>query len=165
MSPIRSESGQRGVTLVELVVYIMLSLVVMLGAGMVYSGVDRSFRTGLRKLVAQQEASLLSSTISRRVRVASNYMIYNLPNRNAAADSGDGLALLDAGGVVTYRFEWDGDNMTLADSTGARVTSMRLQNLQFSADAVTPRTVRYRYQTDDEAGNLVDIESAATLRN
>lgn len=165
MSPIRSESRQRGLTLVEMIVYILLSLVVMLGAGTVYLGVNRSFRLGARKMVAQQEASQLSAVISRRVRIASNFVIYNLPNRSVPVEAGDGLALLNMVGDVTYRFEWDDANMTLTDSTGARVTSMRLQNLQFSTDPVSPRTVHYEFQTDDETGNLVDIESAVTLRN
>ncbi len=165
MNPIRSESRQRGLTLIEMLIYIMLSLVIMLAAGAVARGVNSSFRTGARKLVAQQEASLLSSAISRRIRVASNFMIYDVPHRTTPADSGNALALLDRDGIVTHRFEWDAANTTLADSTGDRVTALSLQNLQFRLDPDSPRTIRYRYQADDEIGNLVDIESAATLRN
>jgi hypothetical protein len=165
MNPIRSENRQRGLSVVELLIYIMLSLVIMLAAGTVFTGVYHSFRTGAHKLVAQREASLLATTISRRVRIASNFVIYNVPNRAAPADSGNGLALLDLDGDVTYRLEWDATNLTLADSTGARVTAMRLQNLQFRTDPVSPRVVHYEFQTDDEIGNLVDIESAASLRN
>ncbi len=165
MHPIRSESRQRGLTLTEMMIVIMLSLVVMLGAGSVYQGVNRSFRLGARKLVAQREASQLSTVISRRVRTASDFMIYTVPDRTTPTDPGNGLALLDRDGIVTYRLEWDNTNSTLADSTGARVTSMRLQNMRFGTDLVSPRTVHYEYQTDDETGNLVDIESAVSLRN
>ncbi|MBK9304456.1 MAG: prepilin-type N-terminal cleavage/methylation domain-containing protein [bacterium] len=165
MRPIRSESRQRGLTLTELMLVIMLSLVVMLGAGTIYRGVDHTFRTNTRKLVAQKESSLLSTVISRRVRTASNFMIYDVADRTAPVDAGNGLALLDGNGVVTYRLEWDNTNQTLADSTGARVTAMNLQNLLFSADPVSPKTVRYVYQTYDGIGNLVDIQSAASLRN
>ena len=165
MNPIRSRDRQLGLTLIELMIVIMLSFVVILGAGTVYRGVDHSFKQGAHKLVAQQEASLLSTVISRRVRVASSFMIYDLPVRTVPTLVGDGLALLDKAGNVTYRLEWDALNMTLADSTGARVTAMKLQNLHFDADPVSSRTVRYSYQTEDEVGNLVDIESAASVRN
>ena len=42
---------------------------------------------------------------------------------------------------------------------------MNLQNLLFSTDPVSPKTIHYVYQTSDGIGNLVDIESAASLRN
>ncbi|MBU1677171.1 prepilin-type N-terminal cleavage/methylation domain-containing protein [bacterium] len=165
MLQIRSKSRQLGLTLVELMLVIMLGLVVMLAAGAVYRGVDRSFRLGAHKVVGHQGATLLSTVISRRVRVASGFLIYNVPNRSVASNSGDGLALLDKEGNVTFLFEWDTDNMTLADSTGARVSAASLQNIQFRVDPVSPRTVRFGYQSVDEAGYFVDIESAASLRN
>ena len=165
MQPIRSESRQCGLTLTELMLVIALSVVVMLGAGTIYRGVEHTFRTNTRKLVAQKESSQLSLVISRRVRTASNFMIYDVTDRNTPADAGNGLALLDGTGTVTYRLEWDNTNMTLADSSGARVTSMNLQNLLFSTDPVSPKTIHYVYQTSDGIGNLVDIESAASLRN
>ena len=40
-----------------------------------------------------------------------------------------------------------------------------LENLLFSTDPVSPKTIHYVYQTSDGIGNLVDIESAASLRN
>jgi hypothetical protein len=92
-------------------------------------------------------------------------MIYDVTDRATPTEMGNGLALMDGNGTVTYRLEWDGANQTLADSTGARVTATRLQNLLFSTDPASPRTIRYEYQTDDEIGNLVDIESAASMRN
>ncbi len=165
MNPIRSESRQRGLTLVELIIYIMLGLVIMLAAGAVGISVNSSFKVGARKLVVQQETSLLSHALSRRIRLASNYMIYDVPHRTAPADTGNALALIDGNGIVTHRFEWDAANATLADSTGDPVTALSLQNLQFRTDPVSPRTVHYRYQAVDGIGNLVDIESAATLRN
>ena len=165
MRAIHSSRRQAGFTLVELMIYAFLGLVVMLGAGAVHRGVDRSFKTGAHKVIAQQEASLLSNLISRRARIASGFMIYNVPNRTIATNSGDGLALQDIDGEVIYRFEWDDSNMTLADSTGARVTALSLASIQFDVDTVAPKTVRYSVQADDETGNLVDIESAVALRN
>ncbi|MBA4378618.1 MAG: hypothetical protein C0395_08235 [Gemmatimonas sp.] len=144
---------------------IMLSLVVMLGAGTIYRGVENTFRTNTHKLVAQKESSQLSTVISRRVRTASSFMIYDVTDPMTPMNAGNGLALLDGNGIVTYRLEWDNTNQTLADSTGARVTAMSLQNLLFSTDPVSTRTVRFAYQTYDGVGNLVDIESGASLRN
>ena len=165
MRPIRSEEGQRGLTLTEMMLVIMLSLVVMLGAGTIYRGVENTFRTNTHKLVAQKESSQLSTVISRRVRTASSFMIYDVTDPMTPMNAGNGLALLDGNGIVTYRLEWDNTNQTLADSTGARVTAMSLQNLLFSTDPVSTRTVRFAYQTYDGVGNLVDIESGASLRN
>jgi len=165
MIPIRFKLDQRGLTLVELMIAIMLGTVVMLGAGEVHRGVYKSFEMGSRKLVAQQEASLLATQINRRLRYATNFEIYNVPIRANPTTTGDGLAILDGDGLVTYRFEWDDNNSTLADSTGARVTSLSLQNLQFHSDPNYPRTLFYSYQADDEIGDLIDIESASSLRN
>lgn len=165
MYPIRSSNRQQGLTLVELLIVIMLSLVVILGAGTLYNSVDRTYKLGTHKVIGGQEASLLSTVISRRVRVASGFQIYDVSDPTTTADAGNGIALLDAGGNVTYRLEWDILNSTLTDSTGARLTAMDLQNLQFSVDPTSATTVRYRYQTIDGEGHPVSIESAAALRN
>ncbi|MBC8425261.1 prepilin-type N-terminal cleavage/methylation domain-containing protein [bacterium] len=161
----RSESRQFGFTLIEMMLVIVLGLVVMLGAGAVYRGVDRSFKLGAHKVTGHQDATLLSTVISRRVRVASGFMVYNVPSRTVPSATGDGLALLDDAGAVIYRFEWDTDNTTLADSTGARVSAANLQNVQFRADPLSPRTLRYTYQTVDDSGHFVGIESAVSMRN
>ena len=152
-------------TLVELTLGMLLGLVVMLAAGVVHQGVSNSFRTCSHKLVAQQEASLLAKTINRRVRVAASYSIYEVPNRAIPLSAGDGLALMDSEGAVISRFEWDEDSSTLADSTGARVTAMSLQGVQFRSDAAFPETVFYGFRMGDGTGSFVDIESASTVRN
>ena len=81
------------------------------------------------------------------------------------ADSGDGIAVLAAGGGVIGRIEWDSDLHTLVDGAGARVTAMSLQGAKFRKDPARPRAIAYRFATDDRFGNLVDIESSAALRN
>jgi len=165
MQPIRFRSRQLGLTLVELMIVVMLGIVVVLAAGAIYRGVDRSFKQGAQKIVGSQGATLLSSVLSRRARIASGFMIYDVRDRTVEADPGNGLALLDSDGNVTYRFEWDTGNMTLADSTGTRVNAMNLQTVLFSSDPVSPQTIRFGYQTVDENYGLVDIESAVALRN
>lgn len=155
----------RGLTLVELTIGILLALVVILAAHTLHLGVDRSFKAGARKLLAQQEATLLATGIGRRVRVASDFRIYALPDRDTPADSGNGLALWGADGSLLGRLEWSEPLQTLVDSTGAPVTSMKLQALQFLRDPTQARAVRYRFKVDDERGNLVDVESAVCLRN
>jgi len=165
MYPIRFKRRQYGFTLIEMMIVTMLSLVVVLAAGAIFRGVNSSFKLGSHKVVGGQGASQLSTVLSRRMRVASSFVIYNVGDRTVATDPGNGLALLDDVGNVTYRFEWDAINRTLADSTGARLTAMTLQSLQFRADSVSPRTVRYAYQTINDQIYLVDIESAVSLRN
>lgn len=165
MTHMRSKSRQFGFTLIEMMLVIGLGLVVMLAAGAIYRGVDRSFKLGTHKVTGHQDATLLSTVISRRVRVASGFMVYNVPSRTVPTTTGNGLALLDDTGAVTYRFEWDSTNTTLADSTGARVSAAGLQNVQFRADPVSLRTLRFTYQTVDDSGHFVGIESAVSLRN
>ena len=164
MTPI-APIGRRGITLVELVIGVTLGLVVVFAAGSLYLSTQQSFRLGARKLIAQQEASLLSGFLSRQVRVGSDFRIYDVGNRNVFADSGNGLAILDGNGAAITRIEWDVSQETLVDSTGARVTAMKLVDVGFRVDPGDPQTVRYRFKTDDEAGNLVDMESAVAIRN
>jgi prepilin-type N-terminal cleavage/methylation domain-containing protein len=164
MHPIRS-NRRRGLTLVELVIGMSVGLILVLGAGSVYLSVIRSYRTGGRKLVAQQESSLLATVLSRKIRVAQSFVIYTVPNRQVPADTGDGLALLDPAGAVMTRVEWSAAQQTLVDSTGARITAMKLQAVQFQRDPAQPSVVHYKYKVDDERGDLVDVETAVGLRN
>ncbi|MFH1145048.1 MAG: hypothetical protein V1774_10940, partial [Candidatus Eisenbacteria bacterium] len=126
---------------------------------------ERSFQVGSRKLLAQQEAALLATNLGRRIHNGAGFMIYQLPDRGSPADSGTGLALYDGAGLVTGRFEWNAAQQTLVDSTGTRVTSMKLQDVKFRRDPTHPLAVAYRFRVDDERGNFVDIQSAAALRN
>ena len=158
-------SNQRGLTLIELVVAMLLVGVVIFAAGSLYLSTERSFDTGSRKVLAQQEASLLARTINRGFRVGSGFQVYVVPDREVPADSGNGLAVLDADGAVLRRFEWSDGQETLVDAAGDRVTSMKLRDVLFKPDPANLRTVNYRFKTDDEKGNLVDIESAVSLRN
>jgi len=160
-----SERRQLGLTLVEVMIVVMLSFVVVLGAGAVYRGVDRSFKMSSQKVVSHQGATQLTTVISRRARVASGFMIYNVPNRTVPSVTGDGIALLDDTGNVQYRFEWDVTNTALADSSGNRVSAANLQNVQFEVDQTSPLTILFGYQSVDDNGHYVEIESAVSLRN
>jgi Tfp pilus assembly protein PilW len=154
-----------GFTVMELMVGVLVGGILLLLAGGVYVGVSKSYSTGAKKLLAQREATLLSSNISRRLRVGSSFGIYVLPNRSVPADSGNGVAIYDHDGHPMGRLEWSSSLRTLVDSTGARVTSMALQNVLFKKDPGSTHVLRYRYQTDDGAGDLVDIQSGAAVRN
>lgn len=165
MKPTRSRRRESGLTLVEMIMVVLLGVVVVLGAGEVYRGVIRSANMSARKATITQGATQLSRVISRRVRVASGFTVYQIPNRTIPSAVGDGLALLDADGEVIDRLEWNTEFSTLADSNGARVTPMTIGSLQFATDLASPRTVRFRYRTTDGMNELVDIESAASVRN
>ena len=165
MYPIRSDRRQQGVTLMELMLVVGLSLIIVLAAGALFNSVDRSYKLGAQKVVGSHEASHLATVISRRARVASEFLVYDVGDPTIEVDQGNGLALLDTDGAIMYRFEWDALNATLADSTGVRVTSMSLQNLQFRVDPVTLSTLHFSYQTVDAMGDMVTIQSAATRRN
>ena len=168
MRPARSRPVQ-GLTLVELIIGVFVGVMVLLAAGSVYLVASRSFGVGSKKLLAQREATLLSTTINRRVRVGSSYQIYNVPNRTVAVDSGNGLAISSAG-TLLGRLEWSSTLHTLVDSSGTPVTSMRVQKLpgllMFKKDPVQPRTVGYRYQVQAYPdSNKIDIQSSVSLRN
>jgi Tfp pilus assembly protein PilW len=155
----------RGLTVVELLIAAGVAIVVLAGAGSIYLAVQRGYQAGSRKLAAQREATLLAATLDRRIRIAAVCRVYELPDRATAADSGDGLALWDDAGTLLGRIEWDGAESTLVDSTGARISALKLRDVRFRRDPAQPRTIFYRYRADDERGDLVDIESASSLRN
>lgn len=169
MRPIHSKRV-RGLTLVELIIGVFVGVIVLLAAGSIYLVASRSFSVGSKKLLAQREATLLSTVINRRIRVGSSYQIYNLPNRTVPADSGNGIAISDAAGTLLGRLEWSSTLRTLVDNAGTPVTAMRVQKLpgllMFKRDPVQPRTVGYRYQVQAYPdSNKVDIQSSASLRN
>ena len=45
------------------------------------------------------------------------------------------------------------------------MTAVKLQDVVFKKVPAFPKTLRYRYKTDDERGDLLDIESSVTVRN
>lgn len=157
--------GDSGITLIEMIIGIAIALIVVLGAGSVYLSTAKSFTLGSRKLRTQQEATLLSTVINRQVHVGSTYEIYNVPNRAVLADSGDGLAVRDPSGALLFRMEWDATQSTLVDSLGNRVTALKLAEVKFKRNTVTPRTLGYRFVADSELGSLIRVQSAATMRN
>ncbi len=151
--------------MVELIIGTAVALIVILGAGSVYLSTARSFTFGSRKLRTQQEATLLSTVINRKIHAGSSYEIYEIPNRTVLADSGNGLAVRDPSGALLSRLEWDAALQTLIDSTGNRVTALKLADVKFKRNAVTPRTLGYRFVADSELGSLIRVQSAATMRN
>ena len=48
------------------------------------------------------------------------------------------------------RLEWDGARSTLLDANGDPVTSMKLRDLMFKREPTLPKTLRFRFKTDDE---------------
>jgi hypothetical protein len=155
----------RGLTLVELVIALAIGLMVVISAATLHLVVQRSFTWGARKLAVQQEASRLASAISRRVRVASRSKIYRLPDRETPVYSGNGVALWDADGQLLGRIEWSDSLHTVVDAAGKPITSEKVQNLEFRRLIALPPIVLYYLKVDDGKGSLVDIESAAFMRN
>ena len=164
MPTLRSKR-ESGFTLVELMIGTSLSLVILLAAGALYANLARSFDARARGVLNQQDVSLVASLINRNFRPGSSYRIYEVPNREAPADSGNGLAVFDAAGACSERLEWDADRSALVDSTGARVSPVTLQAVRFCVDPDNPRTLRYSYTVDNGAGKQVTLESAVSLRN
>ena len=162
---VRSRRGTAGVTLMEVMVVIAIGVVVVLGMGTVYMIVQGAFHTGSRKVTAQQEATVLSTYLERQIRVGNSFIVYEVPHHTVPADSGDGIAIFDEAGLPLQRVQYDPGQDTVVDSTGSRVTAMTVRHLRFKVDPLRPRRVFYRFSTDDERGNLVDIESAVSLRN
>ena len=164
-APARSRIDAAGATLVEVLVAISIGAVVVMMMGAVYVIVQGTFTTNSKKVTAQQEATVLSTYIDRQIRVGNMFFVYQVPNHTVPADSGDGIAIFDRDGLPLQRIEYDAGLQTVVDSTGSRVTAMTVRNFQFAANPLLPRQVRYRFATDDEHGNLVDMESAVSLRN
>jgi prepilin-type N-terminal cleavage/methylation domain-containing protein len=154
-----------GFTLVELLIGSAIGLVVAIAASSLSLGMDRSFTWGTRKVLAQQEASLLSSTVTRGVRAANRYTIYQLPDRVTPVNVGNAIALWDAGGQLLQRFEWSDSLRTVVDANGRPVTSMKVRDLLFKRLLALPPLVVFQFKVDDGRGSLVDIQSAAFVRN
>jgi len=167
----RSGTGPRpgrvdaGWTLIELMLGVTISTIVILLAGGLYLSSVRSVQADSRKVTAQQETSLLSSAISRRVRAGHDVRVYLVPNRGAAVDSGDGLAVVDTAGVDQTYLEWSRTDSALVDGGGQRVSAARIDSLAFIRDPSLPRTVRFRGEVNDRAGYQISFESAVTARN
>jgi len=165
MTATRSRSDQRGMTLIEMMLVIGLSFVVILGAGAVYRGVDHSYKQGAQKVSGRRSATYLSTVISRRIRVASDFRVYRTATPFSDVDTGDALALFDATGTEMYRFEWDSGHATLADSSGNRLSPSDMATVRFRKDPAQPGVVLFSYRTLDDNGEPVDVESAVALRN
>jgi len=165
MTPIRSRRREQGVTLIELMLVVSLSFIVILGAGAIYRGVDRSFRDGALKMAGRQNASFLSTMVSRRVRVAADYRIYESSNPRRDTDTGNALSLLDENGLEFDRLVWDSTDTALEDSTGVRVGPPNVLTFVFTADPNSDDAVLFSYRTTDDTGATTDVETAATLRN
>ena len=158
-------SREAGLTLVELMIGSFLGLIVLLYAGGIWGIFAQSFQTRSQAVMNQQDVTLLSATISHTVRTGSNYQIYVVPNRSVPADSGNGIAIYDANGVRTGLMEWSQSKSALVDSLGTPVSAATLSFIQFRKNSTWPRLVCYTYTMDNGAGNQVDLESWASLRN
>jgi type II secretory pathway pseudopilin PulG len=161
--PSRSEAG---FTLIELMMGAMISVIVIVLAGGLYLSSVRSVQADSRKVTAQQEASLMSQAIARQVRAGHDIRVYRVPNRATEVDSGDGVAVIDTTGADRAYLEWSRADSALVDGpAGHRVSAAHIDSLAFVVDPAFPRTVKYRYQVDDNAGYQIRFESAATARN
>jgi len=151
--------------MVEMVIGVLLGMLVLLFAGGIYLSSMRGLQAGAKKVLGQNEATLLATAISRAVREGASVRAYQLPDREAPADSGNGLAILGVDGDVQARLEWSEQLQTIVDSTGTRVSAMPVREVVFHVDPHYPRIVDFRFQLDDERGNLIPIESAVAARN
>jgi len=161
----RSDRRDQGFTLIEMMLVVALSFVVILGAGAIYRGVDQSFRRGTTKVAGRQNASFLTTMVSRRVRVASDYRVYDSGNPNRDVDSGDALSLFDDLGQEIDRLVWSSANTALEDSNGVRVGPPNLLDFTFSVDPDADDSVLFTYRVTDDSGAVTQIATAAALRN
>lgn len=163
-APLGRSRREGGFALVEAIIAIMLVAVVLVAGGMTYLVAERSFKWGAKKLVAQQEATLLSRAITRTVRGGAYYHVYQLPDRVTQKQVGNGLEVRYRDGTV-HRYEWSNSQKTVVDKNAKRATSMELAYVEFRVDPVRPSAVRFKFATVDGQGSLVDMESSASLRN
>jgi Tfp pilus assembly protein PilW len=161
----RCAQRRDGFTVVELVIALLLAGTVIFAAGSVYVSTERSFKTGSKKLLAQQEASLLSRRISMNVRAGGIFRAYDADDPNTTLDTGNSVEIQNSDGTIVSVYEWNEDLETLVDANGARVTAVALQDVQFSHDAGNNSVLLFEFKTKDDYGNLVDIEGGVSPRN
>ena len=164
MIPIRSER-QAGFSLIELFLGTFLGLMILLFAGVIYVNMGRAYRARSGGVMSQQDLTLLSNAIGRRLRAGSSFSIYRVPDREAPVDSGNGLALYDATGARTELLEWSAQRSTVVDSTGTPVSAAVIDSVRFRRDPDNPRLLCYSYSVDNGGGRHVMVQCAAGLRN
>jgi prepilin-type N-terminal cleavage/methylation domain-containing protein len=148
--------GQRGMTMIELMVASFIAVIFMLAAGTGYLVNQKSYKANREKLELQQTASHVMELMEKNIRAAATAIIGSPPDR---------IQLYDLNGAEFARFRLNvtGGTAKLFE-TDALLAKQKLILLSFVPNADTS-IVRINLNLEDENKNKVRITSSAALRN
>ncbi len=148
-------SGQRGNTLVEMLMALVLVAFVALTAMFVYLVNQRAFQTGKEKLVLQQNASWCLESLNRDIREAWRVDVVG----------SDRLVLYDVSGSITNTWEAGTvDGVVRLKRNSLAMAPEECTLLLFDANADTS-AVGVEMEFMDAAENRVRLAGRTALRN
>lgn len=148
-------SGQRGNTLVEMLMALVLVAFVALTAMFVYLVNQRAFQTGKEKLVLQQNASWCLESLNRDIREAWRVDVVG----------SDRLVLYDVSGSITNTWEaGEVDGVVRLKRNSLAMAPEECTVLLFDANADTS-AVGVEMEFMDAAENRVRLAGRTALRN
>lgn len=154
--------GDRGITLVELTIVVVIATAVMAGLSAFYFNSQAVWLDGSSQAIAQREGSLLLDAISRETRRAASARVEDDPDANRQSLE---LVAADATTRALIRCSPDDSLVYLTDSLGNEhaLTTHRVTRLEFLAtdSLVVVELVELR------AGNAHTVRTgtAIALRN
>lgn len=154
----RSRTNERGVTLIELIIVVLISAIALLGAVTPFVG-ERSFwGTGRRQVEAQRSAQLVMRAIARVARQSSSY----LPAANQITfNTPCGPVVFQTAGSANDQFQkidCTGQTITLIDGVRSAVT-------QFTATFITLKLIDIQVQITEENQQSEILQTQIFLRN
>jgi prepilin-type N-terminal cleavage/methylation domain-containing protein len=147
---------QNGMTMIELMVACLISLIFILAAGTGYLVNQKSYAANKEKLELQQQASHVMEIMEKNIRESGRVFIKNPPNGIVAFD-------VDSIQVTSFNVTTSGSVSKLRQG-GAVLVRQDLINLQFIPNFDTT-VVQINLTLQDEKKNKVAIRGSATLRN
>jgi Tfp pilus assembly protein FimT len=127
------DRGERGVTLIELTIVVVIATAVMVGLTAFYFNAQTVWIDASSQALAQREASMLIEAIARETRRAAHAVVENDPDANRQS-----LELIAADAVTRAVIACDaGDSLVvLTDSLGRKrpLTSHRARRMRFVAN-------------------------------
>ena len=155
--------GERGITLTELTIVMVLAAIVMVGLMTFYLNSQGVWLDGSAQALTQRDATLVIERITRQTRAASMAYIADDPDSLHQL-----LALFDHSGNETGRIFWStGDSTVHSGSTSnpdeGSIAGSKVDRLQFDTDGqvVTVRRLSMRSGT----GEPVEMASSVALYN
>lgn len=150
-------AGQRGMSMIELMVASFIAVVFMLAAATGYIVNQKAYKANRVKLELQQTASHVMEIMEKNIRAAASAAITNPPDR---------IQLFHRDGTEYTRFSLDDSAgvVRLLAADDALLASQKLTLLEFIPNEDTT-VVQINLAFEDAYRNKVEMHTSAALRN